>query len=184
MAFTMATAAKGGARSGVAAAIGIGAGSLVWAVATAAGLAALLSASAHAMTVIRIIGGVYLLYLAVQTWRHRRDDISARGADGLRGAFRSGVLTNLFNPKVGLFYLAFLPAFTNAAAGPVWLQILILGAVFSVSGALVLCAVAVAGGALRARLSGSASFRERLNALSAGVFAVLGLWLVSSRPHS
>ena len=146
MAFTLATSAKSGPRAGLAAAAGVGTGAFVWAVLTAAGLAALLAASEHALTAIRIAGGAYLLYLAVKTYRQRHEAHDAKGAAGFAKAFRAGALTNLLNPKVGLFYLAFLPSFADPAAGPVWLQILALGTVFSVSGALVLAAVAFAAG--------------------------------------
>lgn len=181
MAFTLATSAKGGARAGIAAAAGVGAGSLVWAGLTAAGLAALLAASQHALTVIRIAGGAYLIYLAVRTWRTRHEAISTKGADNAVAAFRSGVLTNLLNPKVGLFYLAFLPAFTNAEIGPVWMQVLILGGVFSLGGTGVLIVVAILAGSARDALARSPSVRATMSKISAGVFGALGLHLVFSR---
>ncbi len=181
MAFTLASSVKGGARSGAAAAVGIGCGSLIWAGVTAAGLAALLSASHHVLTVIRIAGGCYLIFLAVQTFRHRRESIDATGADDTVAAFRAGFVTNLLNPKVGLFYIAFLPAFTNAAAGPIWSQVLVLGAVFSVSGALVLIGVAFAAGRLRDRVASSGRLRARIRTVSALVFGGLGLHLIFAR---
>lgn len=181
MAFTLASAVKGGARAGAAAAIGIGAGSLVWAGATAIGLAALLSASHHVLTLLKIGGGCYLVYLAIETYRHRRDAIETKGAGDMAAAFRSGFLTNLLNPKVGLFYIAFLPAFTDAAAGPIWAQVLFLGAVFSVSGALVLVGVAAAAGGLRARLAASPALRVRIRTASALIFGGLGLHLIFAR---
>lgn len=181
MAFTLASAVRGGARAGVAAAIGIGFGALAWAVATAAGLAALLSTSQHTLTIIRIAGGCYLVYLAVQTYRHRREDIEAVGANNAFAAFRAGFATNLLNPKVGLFYIAFLPAFTDAAIGPVWSQVLLLGAIFSISGALVLIAVAAGAGALRDRLASSVNLRARIRTISALAFGGLGLHLIFAR---
>ena len=181
MAFTLASAVKGGMRAGAAAAIGVGVGSLAWAIATAVGLAALLAASQHALTLIRIAGGCYLIYLAVETYRHRRAPIEAVGAGGAIAAFRAGVVTNLLNPKVGLFYIAFLPAFTDSAVGALWMQVLFLGAVFSIGGALVLVLVAALAGAMRERLIASASWRARVRTLSALVFGGLGLHLVFAR---
>ncbi|MHA7871244.1 MAG: LysE family translocator [Hyphococcus sp.] len=180
MAFTLATSARGGARAGAAAAVGVGVGSLAWAVLTATGLAALLAASEHALTLIRIAGGSYLLFLAVRTFMHRREVPDAAGAADAMRAFRAGVLTNLLNPKVGLFYLAFLPGFVDPSAGSAALQMLLLGAVFSIGGALVLLLVAVAAGALRRQLTQSISFRARLNTASACVFGGLGVYLVFS----
>lgn len=181
MAFTMASAARSGPRAGLAAAAGVGAGSLGWAALTAGGLAALLAASEHAFTAIRIAGGAYLLYLAWQTFRHRREFSSRAGAPNLAAAFRSGAVTNLFNPKVGLFYLAFLPSFVNPELGPVWLQILLLGAVFSVTGTLVLAGVAFGAGALRDRFARSVRLRATINTIAAGVFGALGLRLLLVR---
>ncbi len=148
MAFTLATAAKSGTRAGLAAAAGVVTGSLVWAALTAVGLAALLAASEHALTAIRMIGGAYLIYLAVKTYLHRHDVPEMTGAVNFGRAFRSGALTNMLNPKVGLFFLAFLPSFVDPAAGPVGPQIFILGAVFSFSGGLILALVAMAAASL------------------------------------
>ena len=181
MAFTLATSARAGARAGLAAAAGVGAGSLGWAILTAAGLAALLAASEHALTVIRIAGGAYLLYLAVRTFQNRRQMMQSKGGAGIAQAFRAGALTNLFNPKVGLFYLAFLPSFTDAAAGPVWFQILALGSIFSFTGALVLALVALIAGSARSLLTQSERFRVALNMIAATVFGALGLHLLFAR---
>ncbi|WP_428408253.1 LysE family translocator [Hyphococcus sp.] len=183
MAFTLASTARGGTRAGFAAALGIGAGSLGWAFATAAGLAAMLAASEHALTVIRIAGGLYLLYLAARTLMEKSAPLKAEGAAGALQSFRSGALTNLFNPKVGLFYLAFLPSFANPEAGPVALQILLLGAIFSVTGTLVLFIVAAAAGALRGVFAASRSVQGVTKAISASVFGGLGAYLLfSERP--
>lgn len=147
----------------------------------AAGLATLLAASQHAMTALRIVGGAYLIFLAIQTWRKRREWRDAKAASGAMAAFRAGALTNLFNPKAGLFYLAFLPAFTNGELGPVWLQALVLGAVFSIGGACMLVAVAFLAGAARDMLARSPSVRSALNTVSASVFGALGLHLIFAR---
>lgn len=181
MAFTLASATRGGARAGLAAAAGVGAGSVGWAALTAAGLAALLAASSQAFIVIKIAGGAYLLYLAWRTFRSRRDFKEATGASTLASAFQAGALTNLFNPKVGLFYLAFLPTFANPEIGPVWEQILVLGTIFSFSGACVLALVALAAGVLRDRLARSACLRVGLNSVAAAAFAALGLRLLLAR---
>lgn len=181
MAFTLATSARGGVRSGIAAALGVCTGCLVWSALTAAGLAAVLTASEHAMTVIRMVGGAYLLYLAWIAFRHRQEMPKAEGGRAVLKAFRAGALTNLFNPKVGLFFLAFLPAFVDPAAGAGWLQIFLLGALFSFTGFCVLAVVAVCAGAVRTRLENSVSMRSALNTGAAAVFGGLGLYLLFSR---
>ncbi len=184
VAFTMASAAKGGTKAGIAAALGIGSGCLVWAGLSAAGLAALLAASEHALLFVRLAGGFYLLAMAAKTIEAFDDPamFQAKGAGAMGRAFRNGMATNLLNPKVGLFFIAFLPAFTNAAIGPVWVQVLILGAVFSCTGTLMLFAYAAAAGAMRARLERSKSLRQAMNAVAATAFGALGLRLLISRP--
>ncbi|GJL94693.1 MAG: lysine transporter LysE [Hyphococcus sp.] len=181
MAFTLATSIKGGVRMGVAAALGVGAGCLGWAVLTAFGLAALLAASQHALTIIRFVGGAYLLYLAVQTFRHRHAPLATDGAQSMWGAFRSGAMTNLFNPKVGLFFLALLPVFITPTISPAWLQILFLGAIFSISGAVILVVVAFMAGSLREQLIQSPKIRGRINIIAASVFGALGFHLLMSK---
>lgn len=183
MAFTLASTARGGTRAGIAAALGVGSGSLGWAAATAAGLAALLAASEHALTVIRIAGGAYLLYLAVRTLMEKDAPPEADGRSGVVAAFRAGALTNLFNPKVGLFFLAFLPGFADPEGGGVAMQTFVLGAVFSVTGTCVLVLVAFAAGAVRGRLAQSGRVRGALKAFTASVFGGLGIYLLLSRQH-
>lgn len=184
VAFTMASAIRGGRRAGFAAALGIGAGSLVWSALAAAGIATLLAASEHALTIIRIAGGLYLLALAAKTIESLDDAFlaEARGASGAGRAFRDGIITNLLNPKVGLFFIAFLPAFTNAQVGPIWAQALILGAVFSLTGALALFVYAAAAGAARARLQRSRTLRRLMAAAAATAFGALGFRLLLTRP--
>ncbi|HXI86855.1 MAG TPA: LysE family translocator, partial [Parvularculaceae bacterium] len=144
-------------------------------------LAALLAASQIAFTIIRVAGGCYLLYLAMRTLFALDAAPESKGAGSILGAFRSGCMTNLFNPKVGLFFLAFLPSFVTPAAGPVWLQTFALGAIFSVSGVCVLAIVAFASGAIRDRISRSRRLRITLNGVAAGVFGALGLRILVSR---
>lgn len=183
MAFTLATSAKGGVKAGLAAAAGVGLGSLVWAGLTAAGLAALFAASEHAFAIIRIVGGGYLIFLAVRTIMTRDAIYDANGAAGVAAAFRSGAMTNLFNPKVGLFFLAFLPTFAKPAVGPVWAQTLTLGTIFTVSGVAVLMLVAFAAGSLRDRLARSRRLRSALNAIAATAFGALGMRILLTRPE-
>lgn len=178
MAFTLASTARGGARAGIAAAIGVGAGSLGWAAATAAGLAAMLAASEHAFTFIRIAGGFYLLFLAVRTFSEKPPAYEPVAHAGLAKAFRAGALTNLFNPKVGLFFLAFLPGFVDVEAGYVAAQTFMLGAIFSVTGSCVLVLVAMAAGAVRERVLGSGGIASAMKYVSASIFGGLGFYLL------
>jgi threonine/homoserine/homoserine lactone efflux protein len=131
MMFISASGASGGSRAGVAAALGVSIGSLAHTVLAVVGVAALIGAYPLAYDALRYAGAAYLAYLAVVTWRAGPPDPQAAGASNVWRAFRRGALTNILNPKVSVFVLAFLPQFTDPAAGPVWLQIAVLGALFS-----------------------------------------------------
>ena len=180
MAFTLATSASRGPRAGLGAVAGIITGGLIWTLAAAAGLAALIATSEHALAVVRYGGGVYLVWLAIRTLRALDAPMQAQSArDALHG-FRQGLMTNLLNPKIGLFFLALLPQFTNPEIGPVWLQMLTLGLIFFAMGTIVLTIVALAAGAARDRLARSAASRRVLNGLAATAFGGLGLRLLFS----
>jgi threonine/homoserine/homoserine lactone efflux protein len=155
MTFVIASAARGGARSGLAAALGIGAGALVHVLAAVVGLSALIASSQTAFTVLKWIGAAYLLYIAIGLIR---DDPAARGDQSQAGPassfaiFRKGALVNILNPKVGLFFLAFLPQFVDADAAVPALQIFALGIWFDLVGTAVNAIVAVGAAGAAARL--------------------------------
>ncbi|WP_344416289.1 LysE family translocator [Amycolatopsis minnesotensis] len=121
----------GGRRRGIAAVLGISAGCLVWGSASVLGLTALLTASHVAYNVVRIAGAAYLLWLGGSAlWkslRRKRETVeqAVPAAPSWWVAFRSGMVTNLLNPKVGVFYMSLLPQFIPAGA-PVWGAALVL----------------------------------------------------------
>ncbi len=121
----------GGRRRGVAAVAGIQTGLVVWVSAAALGLAAVLRASEIAFDVLRIAGAVYLVWLGVQSWRSTgSDDPTVLPRGGLLGTgFRGGLLSNLLNPKVGVFFVTFLPGFIPHGS-PVAATSLLFGALF------------------------------------------------------
>jgi len=107
----------GGRRAAFATTLGIAAGCMVWALASAAGVAAVLAASEVAYDALRLVGAAYLVFLGVQSliaaWRGYAGEAGPKGGTtgGRRSPFRQGLLTNLFNPKIALFYTTFLPQF-------------------------------------------------------------------------
>lgn len=130
-----------GMRAGAAAALGIGAGCVVHIVAAALGLSAVLAASAAAFAVLQYIGAAYLAYVGVTLILSSRAPSQATPAVALapgtlRSVFLQGFLTNVLNPKVALFFLAFLPQFIDANAPSKPLALLFLGAVFNLNGTL------------------------------------------------
>jgi RhtB (resistance to homoserine/threonine) family protein len=161
----MTRSATQGWRAGSAAALGIGAGTCVHIVAAALGLSALLATSAWAFTVIKWVGAAYLVYVGLQMLLSRAKAAADPGAGALPAMptlpyskiFAQGFLTNVLNPKVALFFLAFVPQFIAPEAPHKALAFLFLGAIFNVNGMLWchLLAVFTALASRRLRVSGA-----------------------------
>ncbi len=189
---TVTRSVQGGARAGIAAALGINAGCVVHALAAAFGLAALLAVSSTAFSFIKWAGAAYLLWLAFGLARaalaaDRVAPATAAPTESRRSFwadFRVGLLTNLFNPKVALFFLAFLPQFIAASAANKTSAFLVLGALFVVQSFLFLLLVILVVLQLRARWArrrASSTVTRVLNAVGGLLFAVLALRLLGSR---
>ena len=172
-----------GARAGLAASLGITLGCMVHALAAAFGLAALLVVNPAAFTVLKWAGAAYLAWLALgmarSAWRGRAGAAPAAGAAGLAAELRTGFLTNVLNPKVALFFLAFLPQFIAPAAPHKTLAFLALGGWFVLQSALFL-ALVVALAARARRLETRPAVGRALNAAGATLFGALALRVVSS----
>jgi threonine/homoserine/homoserine lactone efflux protein len=125
-----------GVRAGVAAALGVGAGILVHISAAAVGVSALFAASATAFTILKLVGAAYLVYVGISLMRTSAATVPALKAAPVRAVFVQGFWTNVLNPKVALFFLAFLPQFVDPAAAQKTLALLFLGLVFNVNGTL------------------------------------------------
>ena len=172
--YVVARSLEGGRRAGLAATLGISAGTLAHVGLAAGGVSALLAASAPAFRAVKLLGAIYLIWLGVRTWRSGRSaaPITARRR-AARGIVLEGALVNLTNPKTAVFFLAFLPQFIDPTRGAVS-QAVLLGAIF-VALALVSDAVYawLAGGlAGSGWLAGAGSLTRRL---SGGVLIALGL---------
>jgi threonine/homoserine/homoserine lactone efflux protein len=178
----------GGARAGVAAALGIAAGCVVHALAAAFGLAALLTLHPQALQAIQWAGAAYLAWLGLRllhdAWRGGGGTAAPAGAAAavrLRDHFRAGLLTNVLNPKVGLFFLAFLPQFVPAGSPSPTVSVLLLGAWFVLQSTLFLLLL-VAAAARLARFGASPRLRRLLGAVGGGLFIALALRLLRERP--
>lgn len=173
--FATACGLSGGVRTGAAAGLGVGLGG-IWHVGLAAiGLSALLAAMPEALVALKWAGAAYLLWLAWRSWRAGAPGTVAQAKLTAVQAIGRGFVVNAFNPKVVLFILAFLPQFTDPARGPVWQQILILGGLFTLTGAMITAAYGAAAGWLGASL---ASHMSVLNRLAAGLLAILAVKMV------
>jgi threonine/homoserine/homoserine lactone efflux protein len=173
-----------GKRAGLLSVLGIASGSVIHTLAAAFGLSAILATSAMAFTIVKLAGATYLMYLGV---RMLLDQSAAPAiAREFRPAdeaviYRAGLLTNVLNPKVALFFMAFLPQFVDPASGSRIVSFLFLGAVFVFNGTL-WCLVLVAGAsAMSRRLRTSPSTSLVLRRATGVVFVGLGARLAVSR---
>lgn len=171
-----------GWRAGMLAALGIGAGCCVHILAAALGLSALLAASAAAFTVVKIVGGLYLLYVGISLIRSSSSAVSSTVVSSapaaLRKIFMQGFLTNVLNPKVALFFLAFVPQFIEPSATNKAAAFLVLGAIFNFNGTLWCLFLAWAAARFRGRLTNN-SIAKWLSRAVGGVFVFLGCRLVT-----
>ncbi len=185
MMFIMANGIARGRAAGVVAAAGMSTGLAVHTVAAALGLGALLSAAPVALDTVRLVGAVFLVYLAVTTLRSAKDVASTAparfGGRTLRRTYVMATLVNLANPKVILFYLAFLPQFLTEGGWAVPAQFLVMGALLIVIGFSVDASVGLAAGALSALLLRRPAVRRWLNRVSAAIFGGLAVRLVVDR---
>lgn len=185
--FVLVQSAQRGWRVGLCVVVGLCGGLVVHTAAVALGLAAVVAASPMLFTVIKLCGAVYLAYLAWGAWRApvKVEDVAqaSAGADvltlhaALRWAGR-GVVMNLTNPKVLIFFLAFLPQFAYPARGSVAVQVMVLGCVFMLAAMLVFGSIACFSGLFGQLLQRSARAQLWLNRIAATVFGALALRLV------
>jgi threonine/homoserine/homoserine lactone efflux protein len=185
MTFIIASAARGGRRDGITAALGVGAGTLVHITAAVLGLSAILASSEAAFTVIKWIGAAYLLYIAVSLLVSGKSAETQAVAGPRSGwtLFRAAVLVNLLNPKVALFFLAFLPQFVDTHASVPALQILCLGLWFDLVGTLVNVVIAIVAASTAERLRGIAWVKQAARYLAATAIAALALRLALAERH-
>ena len=182
-ALVLRTAAAEGSRRAFAAALGICLGCLVWGLVVALGLGVLLKASELAYTILRWAGALYLLWLGVQLIRSKREDFG--GVPGMTGSasaptwFRRGLLTNILNPKVGIFYVSFLPQFIPAGSNVPALTV-VLTAIHAGLGLVWFILLIAATRPIAAALRRPKVIRN-LDRVTGGVFLLFGARLALSR---
>lgn len=180
--FVLMHSAVHGRRAGLLVVLGLCSGLLVHTAAVALGLAALLAASSLAFTVLKLAGAAYLLYLAWGAWNAPATLSTQGDSVAMRPwqTFGRGVFMNVTNPKVAIFFLAFLPQFADAQRGSVPLQVLQLGALFGLAALLTFSLIAAFAARLGAGLRANARAQSWLNRTAAVVFAGIAVRLASA----
>jgi threonine/homoserine/homoserine lactone efflux protein len=166
-----------GRRAGLVSMLGVHAGTLVHVAAAAAGLSAVLAASATAFGVVKYLGAAYLVYLGVRRLLSPTAAAAAGSvrAPELRRAFVDGVVVNVLNPKTALFFLAFLPQFVDPSRGQVGAQILTLGGIFVALGLFTDGAYALTAGTAGRWLRGHPRFLAGERWVSGSMYIGLGV---------
>jgi len=183
LAFILGHTARGGVRGGAAAMIGVWTGAMGHVFFAAVGLSALVAASATAFAIVKWVGVAYLLWLGVRALRSRESLLlegSGGGSQAFWSVLRQGALVDLLNPKVAIFFLAFLPQFAEADAGPVWAQLMIHGLLIIVTAAIVETPVVLLGDRLARALRSRRQIATYLDRALGAVLIGLGLRLATS----
>jgi len=173
-----------GRRAGIASAFGISVGSIFHTCAAALGLSAILSTSAIAFGTIKLIGATYLIFLGIKMILDRRKQLSLPSNFRRRttiAAFRQGILTNTLNPKVALFFLAFLPQFIDPASSAKVAAFILLGLTFVTTGTIWCLVLAWFAGIFSERLRQSETVSQWLNRTAGALFVFLGVRLATTK---
>ena len=173
-----------GREAGIASALGICVGSIFHTCAAALGLSAILATSAVAFGAIKLLGGVYLIFLGIKMLLDRQKHLSLPSNFRRRtsaAAFRQGVFTNILNPKVALFFLAFLPQFIDPASNVKVVAFLMLGFTFVTTGTIWCLILAWFASAFSERLRTNETIAQWLNRTAGALFVFLGLRLATAK---
>ena len=180
--FVLTQSALHGKLSGLVVVFGLCTGLLVHTAAVAFGVAVIFQASTLAFTLLKVIGAGYLVYLAWQIFRATPEQIRMQSDQqkSLGTLYRRGIIMNVTNPKVSIFFLAFLPQFADPTQGPISLQMVALGCIFIIATILVFGAITLIGGALGEWLNRSEPAQRVMNWTAGTIFVGLALKLVTA----
>lgn len=181
MLFIAGKSASQGTKAGIAAALGIGAGCFIHIICAAFGLSVVLAASATAFAIVKFAGAAYLIYLGLSTLRSIGTAPPQAGVATapvpLPGIFRQAILVNALNPKVALFFMAFLPQFVAESSPHPSLSFLFLGVLFDINGTIVNVLFALMASGIASRFRNSHVLAPVLRLLTASLFVGLGVRL-------
>jgi threonine/homoserine/homoserine lactone efflux protein len=180
IAFILGQTLRGGRRSGFAAMFGIWTGAFGHVLMAAAGLSALLVTSAVAFSVVKWVGAAYLIWLGISALRSRGGSFVSENlqrSPAFFPIFRQGILVALLNPKLGIFFLAFLPQFVVAGAGPVWGQLFLHGSLVIGVAAFIEPPLVLVGAKLSSALRNNDRFGLWLDRSLGAVLVAFGLRL-------
>ncbi len=177
--FVLAQSIAQGKRAGIATTLGLCTGLLVHITAATLGISAVIYQSALAFHIIKYAGAAYLLYLAWQSFRAKSNDVWSGDSQlphyRLSALYRRGILMNVLNPKVSLFFLALLPPFVQRDAGHIPLQMLVLGTIFLLQALLLFSLISLLAGRMGGLMMRSPHLSRYMNRIQGMIFALIGL---------
>lgn len=181
--FVLTQSAIYGRMAGILVTLGLCTGLLVHIAAVVFGVAAIFKTSVLAFTVLKIVGAAYLLYLAWQAFRAGETPIAAEGSASMnaKALYARGILMNITNPKVAVFFLAFLPQFADPSRGSISLQLVSLGAVFMATALVIFCGISWAASRIGGWLKSSQRAQTIINRIAGTVFVLLAFRLAASK---
>lgn len=183
MAFILTHTARGGVKAGFSAMLGIWSGAFIHVIFAALGLSAILATSATAFSVVKWIGAVYLIWLGLQALLSKGSLFAAQpqaSSIDLMKIFQQGLLVDVLNPKVAIFFLAFLPQFTELGAGPVSAQLFLHGSLIIVTAAFIEPPLVILGGKLTGYLNDNIRVSRWMDRSLGALFVGLGIKLATS----
>lgn len=180
--FVLTQSALKGRAAGLVVMLGLCTGLIVHSFAVAFGVAVIFQSSALAFSILKYAGAAYLLYLSWRAFTAAPENIQAEASEGVLffQLYVRGIIMNITNPKVSIFFLAFLPQFADPERGPVWLQMLMLGGLFIIATLFVFSGVAILAGTLGQAFSKSSKVQDILHKIAGTVFLGLALKLATS----
>lgn len=173
-----------GKKAAIMTTLGLSSGVVIHTTAAAFGLSVVFQTSQLAFDLVKFAGAIYLIYLAYLTFKHRKEPLSLEGRDNekeLKKLYIKGFFMNVLNPKVSIFFLAFLPQFVSVENGNIPLQMIILGIVFMIMTVLVFSTLGVVANRFGEKIISYPSISKYLNTITSGVFFALGVKLALSQ---
>lgn len=180
--FVLAQSISQNKKAGIATSLGLCSGLLVHITAAAVGISAILYQSSLAFSIVKYLGAAYLLYMAYQAFSERASTstIKSQQTRSYASLYRKGIVMNILNPKVSLFFLALLPQFIDQNAGYPALQMVLLGGIFILQALVIFSGISLFAGKLSTIINRNAEASRRINLLKGTLLAVIGIQIAFS----
>lgn len=181
--FILAQSISNGKNAGISTALGLCTGLLVHITAAALGISAIIYQSALGFAIFKYAGAAYLLFLAYKAFREKDFNFSIENKSYLeyKSLYKKGILMNILNPKVSLFFLAFLPQFVNHSSGNITQQMLIYGVVFLIQTLIIFTLISVFAEKVGYLLHKNPLLSKKINSIQGSIFTLIGLKIAFSQ---